>query len=51
MFRLIALYIHYRNLQEERTRVGVHAAPPMMRVVPTEVPQADELSMVHTLAA
>jgi hypothetical protein len=51
MFRLIALYIHYRDLQEERARAGVPAAVPSIRVVPTTVVKADDHGLVHALAA
>jgi hypothetical protein len=51
MFRLIALYLHYRDLQEERARVGVHAAVPVMRVLPAKIVRTDDRGMVHALAA
>lgn len=51
MFRLIALYIHYRDLQEQRTRGGVSAAAPTMRIVPATSVKADNAQTVHALAA
>jgi hypothetical protein len=51
MFRLIALYIHYRDLQEQRTRSGVSAAAPTMRIVPAASVKADNEQTVHALAA
>jgi hypothetical protein len=51
MFRLIALYIHYRDLQEQRTRGGVSAAAPTMRIVPAASVKADNAQTVHALAA
>lgn len=51
MFRLIALYIHYRNLQEQRTRDGVSVAAPTMRIVPAARVKADNEQSVRALAA
>jgi hypothetical protein len=50
MFRLIALYFHYRDLQEERARAGVTAAP-SLRVVPIAVPETPKEQSIHALAA
>ena len=50
MFRLIALYNHYRDLQEERARAGMAVAP-SLRVVPTAVPETPKERSIHALAA
>ena len=51
MFRLIALYTYYRDLQGERSRLGDHAAVPVMRVVPTTAVNVDTVQSVRALAA
>ena len=50
MFRLIALYFYYRELQEERARAGVAVAP-SLRLVPIAVPETPEERSIRALAA
>ena len=51
MLRLIAIYLHYRDLQEERARNGVHAAVPVKRVAPVSAANADDRPTAQALAA
>jgi hypothetical protein len=50
MFRLIALYIYYRNLQEERAHPALPVATHPARIAPNPTLRADN-DTVHALAA